>query len=467
MKTTINSGGIQDSYLGIKYQLDLLSLSAHQSYSSGVNFKLSTEQRNVGCFDDIVLEATEGGKIRYVFGQAKYRKAAVDLDFRMLLSDKNFNLSKYFESWLKIIVQNQYKNCVKDIYIITNIQINAAQTLPNGLVQIDSNITTSSLYFTEDTSADLIFKDVGLRYKFPGQAAFPAERQAVFHVLKNEFLVKFAQRSNFDDILNSFMDQLVFVTSLETKDIHEKIKKDLQTKFEISNVSAQYLKMEECIKNLIDPRGNKRQIIIKDYDEIFHEYELFENTLSVMKKTSGIFHADSLLEFQTIHKDIEEFLDPQINQTNNILHVKAQEFETEFVSMQIYKKLSTTAVNKDTYIMMKTSFNEETFELGVKVFEMSESFKFMIIEVDLEDDSLFEKFRSQVEKTLQSTANSKRLIVITQVNSKVQFSSCSELKVDHVYPKDLNDEGGITKNKGEVSKNEGGISKMCVFPRQK
>jgi hypothetical protein len=130
-------------------------------------------------------------------------------------------------------------------------------------------------------------------------------------------------------------------------------------------------------------------------------------------------------------------LDPQINPANKILHVKTQEAETEFVSMQIYKKLSTAAINKDTYIMMKTSFSEETFERGVKVFEKSESFKFMIIEVD-SGDTLFEKFRSQVEKTLQSP--SKRLIVITDVNSKMKFNqqNCSELEHDKFHPKELN-----------------------------
>jgi hypothetical protein len=157
--------------------------------------------------------------------------------------------------------------------------------------------------------------------------------------------------------------------------------------------------------------------------------------LSVIEKTSGIFGKGVCLEFHTIHKTIEDFLDPQISPAKKILYVKTQESETEFVSMQIYKKLSTTDIKKDTYIMMKTSFGEESFKSGVKVFEKSDSFKFMIIEVDSED-SLFEKFRSQIETTLQSP--SKRLIVIA-VKSKIKFSDCTELDIDPFHPKDLTD----------------------------
>jgi hypothetical protein len=60
----------------------------------------------------------------------------------------------------------------------------------------------------------------------------------------------------------------------------------------------------------------------------------------------------------------------------------------------------------------------------------------MIIEVDSED-RLFENFRSQIEKTLQNS--SKRLIVVTDVNSKIKFSGCTELKLDPFHPKDLTD----------------------------
>jgi energy-coupling factor transporter ATP-binding protein EcfA2 len=153
-----------------------------------------------------------------------------------------------------------------------------------------------------------------------------------------------------------------------------------------------------------------------------------------MEKTKTIFDDDSCLEFQTTHKTIDDFLDPQINSANKILHVKTQEAETEFVSMQIYKKLSTAAVNKDTYIMMKTSFSEENFERGVKVFEKSESFKFMIIEVNSED-CLFDARKKSW--TNFSSSSLKRLIVITDVNSKIVFSGCSELEVSSVYPKDV------------------------------
>jgi hypothetical protein len=355
------------------------------------------------------------------------------------MESSNFQLSKYFGSWDEIL--NKYGNIAKDILIITNYRIDIPKTQSSGLVKIDSDKNQSSLYFAEDTSNDLIFKNVGKRYKFPSRAAFPAERQAVFQVLKNDFIKrnKGQNLSDFDDKLNSFMDRLVLVTSLELNDIKDHIKKDLQKRLQVTDVSVQYLKLEECIKILVT--GGKKQnqmklITNEDYENILKDHEVFENKLLVTEKTKTTFDNNLYLEFQTSHKTIEDFLDPQINPANKILHVRTQEAETEFVSMQIHIKIS-AAVNKDTYIMMKTSVSEETFERGVKVFEKSESFKFMIIEVDAENDSLFGIVRIQLENTLQSS--SKRLIVITDVNSKLKFSRCSELKFDHFRPKVLAD----------------------------
>jgi hypothetical protein len=127
-----------------------------------------------------------------------------------------------------------YHNGDKNIYIITNNRIDNSQTLANGLVKIDSDDKKSSLYFAEDTSDDLVFQNVGKRYKFPDQTAFPAERRAVFQVLKKNFIKKKLGQNlgKFDDKLNSFMDQLVFVTSLEIKDIEDHIQKDLQEKYQ-------------------------------------------------------------------------------------------------------------------------------------------------------------------------------------------------------------------------------------------
>jgi hypothetical protein len=434
----MSAGGIQDSALGNDYQFDLLLLCAHQSVESGVAFELCTEQKDAGKFDDVVLKIVEkSGKTRYIFGQAKHKVKAGNLEFQTIMESNNFKLSKYFESWDEILTN--YNNIEKDILIITNNRIDTQKTQSSGLVKIDSDDHISSLYFAEDTSDDVIFKNVGKRYKFPNQTTFPAERQSVFQVLKNDFATKKIGQnfSDFDDKLNSFMDQLVFVTSLELKDIKDHIKKDLQKRLQVTDVSVQYLKLEEYIKNLVTSGKQEMKLITNDdYKKVLEEYELFESRLLVMEKTRKFFDNNLHLEFRTIRRDIVYFLDSQINFSNKILHVKTQESETEFVSMQIYKKFSTAAFNKDTYIMMKTSFSEEAFERGVKVFEKSESFKFMIIEVDSKNN-LFEKFRSQIEKTLQSSP--KRLIVITDVNSKIKFSGCAELQLDPFPPKDVTD----------------------------
>jgi hypothetical protein len=438
-KMAMASGGVQGGSQGIDYQLDLLLLCAHQSIKSGIKFELLTELTNVGKFDDIVLKINENGTIRYFFGQAKHRVKASFLSFKTLMESKNFKLSKYFDSWHEILNQTQFENGEKTILIITNSQLYTKQTLQNGLVKIDSDDQMSSLYFVENKSNDLIFKDVGKRYKFPDSAAFPDERQAVFDVLKNDFLNNNSSQdmSDFDLKLNSFMDRLVFVTSLEIKDIQGLIERDLQEKHKVMDVSIQHLKLQNCIRSLITDRSNQLQKITKDvYEKVFIEYELFEDKILVIERTTKtIFEDDSRLEFQINKNFFEDFLDPQINQTNNILHVRTQASETEFVCMWIHSMLSTTA-DKDTYIVMKTSFGDRIFGRGVKVFEAEESFKIMIIEVDAEE-SLFEKYSNRFKNCLQNST--KRLIVITDVKFGVKFEKCSssEVEVPHIYPKEL------------------------------
>jgi hypothetical protein len=155
----MSAGGIQDSSLGNDYQFDLLLLCAHQSVESGIKFKLSTEQKDAGKFDDLVLKIKEkNGKTRYIFGQAKHKENAGNLDFQTIMESNNFKMSKYFESWDEILMK--YGNTEKDILIITNNRIDTQKTLANGLIKIDSNDKKSpgSLYFAEETSNDLLFK---------------------------------------------------------------------------------------------------------------------------------------------------------------------------------------------------------------------------------------------------------------------------------------------------------------------
>jgi hypothetical protein len=115
----MTSGGVQDSSLGIDYQLDLLLLCAHQSDVQKIKFELSTEQANAGKFDDIVLTINENGKIRHVFGQAKHRVKAGYLLFKTLMENRIFKLSKYFDSWREILSEKQFENGEKTILIIT------------------------------------------------------------------------------------------------------------------------------------------------------------------------------------------------------------------------------------------------------------------------------------------------------------------------------------------------------------
>jgi hypothetical protein len=75
--------GFQGSYLGTQYQFSLLLLCTHRAVEAGLQFELTTEQKNVGNLDDIVLKIVENRKTRYLFGQAKHKQIAENLKFKL------------------------------------------------------------------------------------------------------------------------------------------------------------------------------------------------------------------------------------------------------------------------------------------------------------------------------------------------------------------------------------------------
>jgi hypothetical protein len=238
----------------------------------------------------------------------------------------------------------------------------------------------------------------------------------------------------FNQQLSSFMDKLIFVTSLEIEDIENKIREDLKIAHSMNDVSFQYSNLANGIVDLVTTRGkNVIPITLQDYENVSEKYKIWNDTLLVISQTCRFFENTRLILEIQVNKNIVEFLNLDTSQPSNILHIKTQKSETKFVSMQIYSVLSRANKSKDSYIMMRTSFDEASFERGMKVFERAASFQFMIIEID-SDESLSEVY-SCVAQILNNP--SKRLIIINDQKNIIKIKRSQELDLPHIYLKNL------------------------------
>jgi hypothetical protein len=184
----MRDGGIQDGYLGTNYQFKLLDLYVHNAIEAGWKFELFTELSNAGKFDDLTLKIfAPDGTESFIFGQAKHKKNPDYLQYQTFINNHDFKLSDYYDS-LNLIEEN-YEN-VESVLLITNHKIDDGQYKKevNGLIKLPFN-KQLSFYLIQDTSADPIYKDIGKRFKFPGEE-FPTEHKFVLQILRAEFVAR-------------------------------------------------------------------------------------------------------------------------------------------------------------------------------------------------------------------------------------------------------------------------------------
>lgn len=98
----IAAGGVQDAMKGSEYQHSLIQLFSIKAFNKSVDFECWTEDGNAGKFDDLIFSCVEDGKTSYTFLQAKQKATIVRLDYFSFFKDKNYQLHKYFESFVEI-----------------------------------------------------------------------------------------------------------------------------------------------------------------------------------------------------------------------------------------------------------------------------------------------------------------------------------------------------------------------------
>lgn len=128
-----NNGGME----GMDFQLNLLAFTLLRAHRKAENYTIQTElgERIAGKFDDLMLkydyedEENKGKRYCVRLFQMKHKlqethKIGIDSLLKSESGKDNiFCLYKYFDSYRKIMMQEEFKNNLKDIIIFTNLNI--------------------------------------------------------------------------------------------------------------------------------------------------------------------------------------------------------------------------------------------------------------------------------------------------------------------------------------------------------
>jgi hypothetical protein len=161
MSRLVSSGGINDSLKGATYQLELMKLFACNATHLNINFKLSTEIKEAGKFDDLIYEyESNDGKVHCRLLQAKHKLNPINMALDMLLIHKDFALCKYFKT-LEEVKQN-FDN-IDDVILATN---HSFQNIGNDMIEVYDLLKTEKIILEKTGITDPYLTGVGFQYKF-------------------------------------------------------------------------------------------------------------------------------------------------------------------------------------------------------------------------------------------------------------------------------------------------------------
>lgn len=134
---TYDSAGLRSTFHGLSYQIKVLMLIMIRKHNENDYFQLATEFNAAEKFDDAVLKYVKNNKDTYLCVQAKHKidekDNAITLnDLRLTRKNAEFNMQKYFKSFLKMKKTNIFdSNNLKELLILTNIDFDAIIKNPN------------------------------------------------------------------------------------------------------------------------------------------------------------------------------------------------------------------------------------------------------------------------------------------------------------------------------------------------
>lgn len=293
----------------------------------GYSFRLATEWDSAEKFDDLVFIDDSKSKT-YRFLQAKHKQ---NEDSKIKISslltknkDGEFNLAKYFISYLKIKYNQDFTNCeLKDFIVCTNIGFDLGQSGTQDPVKKLKVQKNKEIWVEMIEDNDIFFEDGGERCKF----SYDKDNMAL--VIQQEFKVaveetitkleteikklqdksdqdsknklkqiqkwkkefKRIANSGLEDSIKEFFGKLVFAVNQPSEDklaaiLQDKIGKEFEEKFNYAG-------------NLSEDAYNKFQRVVQDW----------------MKEKQGRFLS---------HEEVKEFFNNFESRVSTIVEIKQE-----------------------------------------------------------------------------------------------------------------------------------------------
>jgi hypothetical protein len=240
-----------------------------------------------------------------------------------------------------------------------------------------------------------------------------------------------ANQNNADDAINEFLDKLLYVTKVETKDLQNEINSQLRETFKRRNVDLVSASVEVCLKNWF-MGGKNIELTRPDFEGFLNKTEIEVASMKMIVLKKEAFR--DALDFSSIQPQIEFFINNFDPNLPRILRLETPESETHFAAMRILANHS--AKEEDALLFLSTKFSPDNFKESVDVFEILGCYKLLVIELYKDSFQIFKNHETDFEKIIQIDL-SKKLIVIGDVNLQINLQNMETLKENESYFTDL------------------------------
>ncbi len=272
MPETYPTGGAKNFIHGIDYQKLWLMLFFRRAVNRKYFFRLATEMSSAAGFDDIVFRYEQNGTTVCMLIQVKHKqdgskKICVG---DLLTKSGELNLVKHFAAFLEIQGNEEFKDKMKDFFIITNVDFDHESLASKG-------ITVEKI----DTQDEFLNIGDSAKYKLGGL------HNNIAQYLKQGMSAGGRKVSN--EKIKGFLNELVFVVNLPNdveleRLIKDEISDDLAKRFKYFGdddfvFNALFAKMSSWMK---DKRGHF--LTPKEGKKFFQEVEELPSTLSEIKQ---------------------------------------------------------------------------------------------------------------------------------------------------------------------------------------
>jgi hypothetical protein len=181
-------GGINDGLLGGVYQLKLVEEFACFGTFNDFDFRLTTEDSVGGKFDDLVFQINacptdQGPFPRFRLLQAKLKSSQKPLEVYSLLNQRDFDVHKYFSSFLEI--RGNFTN-IQDLIIATS---NTFRDIDGAKYGRREDHLVHKIKFARINEPDLFLGQIGVRYRLNSDRN-SKEGESTFQAIKNFFISK-------------------------------------------------------------------------------------------------------------------------------------------------------------------------------------------------------------------------------------------------------------------------------------